>query len=243
MRQLGLTVSLSPVIPRERVPGKQHLRTRFGYRTDELATLDQQLTEHNLTLQRALCRIDNNASPWETVRNMPALATFNHIEAVDWLVEFASTDEVEQANRTAEAIFACASQAGSNLFLGPLMDLDRTMDITYGLLDRQCNPRPVFNVVRCLNTLLFSALADWQPVSAPTIEQATIWGLASADCTLWLLLPNGDEPVEIARQTLPQLANSKEIQAFNLREATSQHLHLGQTELLLKGAMVLRATG
>ncbi|MGH2350659.1 MAG: hypothetical protein ACRDI2_11755, partial [Chloroflexota bacterium] len=59
--------------------------------------------------------------------------------------------------RAAEAVFAAALSPGSRVFLEPLIDLDRTMDASYGLIDRLCNPRSAFHTVRCLNTILFSA--------------------------------------------------------------------------------------
>lgn len=234
----GLPLALCPVIPRERVPGKQHQRTRFGYRPAELAELTQRLAHHQARLSRVICRVDAGASPWETMGQALELA---YLDTVDWRVEFATTSEQEQANRAAEALFAAALWPGSRLFLEPLIDLDRTMDISYGLLDRLCNPRPVFEVVRCLNTLLFAQPEPRRPLSEPTLEGLRALGLASPQRTLWLLLPqpSSGQPAQLDLSQLADFGNDQAVRVYGLEGGMSQLLPAGQTVLGMTEAMLL----
>ena len=187
--QLGIEVMLSPVIPRELVSGKQHMRTRMGYRHEELPQLERHLAQNRIRVGRVLCRIDPVTSPWDALLEGVALGSLSHVGAVDWLVELPPTDEEHQTLHVAEAVFATALMRKSRLFLEPLIDLDRTMDASYGLLDRICNPRPVFHVVRCLNTILSSSAETWTSVPAPAVDGARILGLRGHKSTSWLLLP------------------------------------------------------
>ena len=72
------------------------------------------------------------------------------------MVELPGTDEQAHADRTAAAIFAAALSPGLRIFLSPFVDLDRTNDVSHGLLDRLSNPRPAYHVTCCLNSLLFA---------------------------------------------------------------------------------------
>jgi hypothetical protein len=219
--QTGLPAALCPVIPRERVPGKQHQRTRFGYRVAELADLERHLAQHQAQLGRAVCRVDAGVSPWETMRQQ---AKLSHIEAIDWRVEFATVDEQEQVKRAAEALFAAALWPKARLFLEPLVDLDRTMDISYGLLDRLCNPRPVFQVVRCLNTLLFAHPEPRSPLAEPVLEGVRALGLSGPTTTLWLLLPAGPAPVPLDLSKLKGFADSQARHTYWLVSGAGQVL-------------------
>ena len=187
--EFNLPVALCPVIPNERVPGKQHLRTRLGYYPTELEDLDHYLAERKTPMERVRCLVAPQASPWETINAAIEPAALSHIKVLDWLVDFGVTDEQAQVTRAAEVMFGLARFPEARLFLGPLVDLDRTMDVSYGLLDRLHNPRPVFNVIRYLNTILFANQEARQPLPGPSREDVRIIGLEGASATLWLLLP------------------------------------------------------
>ncbi len=158
---LGLSVTLAPLLPHEHVPGKQHARTRIGYHADELAALDTWLGEHGASVDRVLCRVDGGEPPFTAIasRSHPPL---RQIGATDWAVEFGDNAPDPQTARAAAALAAIATIPGARLYLEPLVDLDRTMDAPPGLLDRLCNPRPVFHAVRTLNTLLFAESTGWE---------------------------------------------------------------------------------
>ena len=226
--QLGLPVALCPLIPKERVPGKQHSRPRFGYRPNELRELDHRLSQEREEISRVLCRVDPNASPWDSIRQAPEPASLTHIGSVDWLVELSTTDEHGQIVRTAEATFAAGLLPESRLFLEPLVDLDRSMDVSHGLLDRLSNPRPAFHVVRCMNTILFGRPEGRRPLPlpSPSLAGARILGLAGPAADLWLLLP-----LRPGKKLLLDLghfdgfkASTRGTQCFDLKKGTSQPL-------------------
>ena len=97
-----------------------------------------------------------------------------------------------QVAEVAEALFAALLLPTAWLYLEPLVDLDRTMDIANGVLDRLCNPRPIFHALRCLNTLLYAHRKAWVPEEREE-KGVRILALLSEEHVLELLLP--EEPV------------------------------------------------
>lgn len=154
-------VTLAPLLPREIVPGKQHARTRIGYHTDELVMLNAHLEEHGVSINRVLCRVDAGESPMRAIGNQERAGSLPSIGAIDWAIEFGDGDTAGQLARAVEGLSSIAAHEGARLFLEPLVDLDRTMDTPPGLLDRLCNPRPVFHALRTLNTILFGERGSW----------------------------------------------------------------------------------
>jgi hypothetical protein len=191
---LNMAVAISPLLPREIVGGKQHPRTRFGYHVDELVTLDNYLAQHDARVDRVLCRVEHAQRPWDVMLTRRQLPPLNQIGAVDWAVELSASDDRTQTNRAVEAIFAAALDPASRVYLEPLIELDRTMDILLGLLDRLCNPRPVFRAVQTLNTMLFSNPGNWTPEAGPTVDGAMVFGLRGAESSLCLIVPAGTQP-------------------------------------------------
>ncbi|MCC9077967.1 metallophosphoesterase [Litorilinea aerophila] len=188
LETLARPVCLSVALPGQFVPGKQHRRTRLGYMPEELQELNARLAAAHLHVHRVLCRLDP-AQAWATVPHLP-LDSWRQIGAVDWLMEWPSVEAAAQ-RAAVEALAAVATQADSRLYGEPLMDLDRTMDVTPGLLDRLCNPRPLFHLLRHLNTLLFSSPERWHLLPAPGVDGQQVLGLARPHQVLWLL-PEGD---------------------------------------------------
>ena len=141
---------IAPVLPGQPVPGKQHHRTRIGFSPEELDELGQTLEASRLTAAAA-CRLDP-ADPWGTARLLEE-ARGRRSWQLQLLVELPAVDDGTNAKAVARALLAAAS-LDVPLFLEPLVDLDRTMDVARGLLDTRCNPRPPFEVARCLGALL-----------------------------------------------------------------------------------------
>ena len=164
---LGLSVTLAPLLPREHVAGKQHARTRIGFHADELEALDTYLGEHGASVDRVLCRVDGGEPPFTAIASR-SHSPLRQIGITDWAVEFGDNAPDQQTARAGAALAAIATIPGARLFLEPLVDLDRTMDAPPGLLDRLCNPRPVFHAVRTLNTLLFADPTGWDVTAADT---------------------------------------------------------------------------
>ncbi|MBW1699593.1 MAG: metallophosphoesterase [Deltaproteobacteria bacterium] len=186
---LNIPITLSTVIPQERIPGKQHSRPRFGYKPYELKKLNSMLSAKGVCIDRVLCRVDPDASPWDMMRQAPEVCPLSRIRAVDWLIELPATNVNLQNNRVAEAVFSSALCRKSRIFLEPLVDLDRTMDVCYGLLDRLCNPRPAFDVVRCINTVIFSSPEEYRPLDISVLGSVRILGLKGNAVTFYLFLP------------------------------------------------------
>jgi hypothetical protein len=194
-----MSISLSTVIPGETISGKQHPRTRFGFTLTELDALDQYLAENETRVARVLTRVDHDVGPWEFMRQLADRDSFAQIGAADCSLELATLDEGTAANRMAEALFGMMLLPKSRLFIEPLIDFDRTMDVCHGLLDPLCNPRPAFQVARCSNTILTAARerqTEGESFVASRIEHAgvTVRVLSSPSQTLCLLLPQ-DSPV------------------------------------------------
>jgi hypothetical protein len=188
-RELSLPVSLAPLLPHEHVPGKQHARTRIGYHQDELAALDQRLREAGTRVDRVLCRVDAAEHPADAMPIQGDVASLTRIGAIDWAVEFAEGDRAPQTSRATSALAIVASQPGARLYLEPFIDLDRTMDAPPGLLDRLCNPNPVFHALRTLNSVLFGQPGAWAASTAPALPDARTLSLERAGTRLLLVLP------------------------------------------------------
>ena len=191
-------VSLSTVLPGETISGKQHPRTRFGFTLAELAALDQRLIENETRVARVLARVDHDVGPWEFVRELADGDKFEQIGVVDCSLELATLDEGMAANRVAETLFAMLLLPESRLFVEPLIDFDRTMDVCHGLLDPLCNPRPAFQVARCANTILTAAkerLGEGELFVASGIQHAGVMVriLSSPGQTLCLLVPEAGD--------------------------------------------------
>jgi hypothetical protein len=227
--ELRVPVTLATVIAREIVAGKQHPRTRIGYRVTELAELDHYLGQRGARLDRVLCRADATAPPGESLRLTSDSFALRQIGAVDWVVDLVGRDELDQLNRVAEAVFASALSVDGRLFLDPLIDLDRTMDVTHALLDRQCNPRPSFHAARCLNSILFSSPEPRRLVASPELAGARIIGACGPKTTAWLLLPlRSGEPLRLDPRRLDGFqSDGRAAYRYDLANGTSQPLHLG----------------
>ncbi len=183
----NLRLSLAPVIPGQPITGKQHPRTRVGYRPDEVAQLDRQLQNADTWIEAALCRLDPTA-PWEDAlawREVNARTTMGRL---DLLFELPGQSDENDAVQAAEALFATALLPRARLFVEPFIDLDRTMDVGQGLLDSRCNPRPVFGVLRCLNALLQRFRTPFAEATSLAGDGATARLLQGPTRTLALLL-------------------------------------------------------
>ena len=192
LKQCGQRLGLAPILS-ERMAGKQHLRTRIGYRPTELPELDQILGERDLYIEAALCRIDRDGGAWNAVLALRQLGNLERIRRLDLLCELPGRDENANNLQVAEALFAALLLPAARLYLEPLVDLDRTMDVRSGLLDNLCNPRRAFTVLRCLN----AALQPFRGTSfEPQLQEAPglrTLELQSGSTALALMLPEGEQ--------------------------------------------------
>jgi len=184
----NLRLSLAPVIPGQQITGKQHPRTRVGYRPDEVAELDRRLQDADTWIEAAVCRLDATA-PWEDALAWRAVHGLTTMGRLDLLFELPGQSDQDDAVRAAEALFATALLPRARLFVEPFIDLDRTMDVGQGLLDPLCNPRPAFGVLRCLNALLQRFRGPFAEATSLEGEGMTVRLLRGPTRTLALLLP------------------------------------------------------
>ncbi|MGH2460414.1 MAG: metallophosphoesterase family protein [Chloroflexota bacterium] len=228
--ELDLPITLTPVIPGERVAGKQHPRTRVGFDLTELRPLNDLLARRGIRVARVVCRVAPNAHPWEVALAIRSLSPLSQIGGVELAVDVATTDPTAQDTRAAEAMFAMALLRGSRLFLEPLLDLDRTMDVGYGLLDRLENPRSSFQIVACLNTLLYGSSAQYQPVASPGLAGLRLLGVAKGANTSWLLLPTEATRTRLTIQPGGPVGQGSGIWCACLRRGTIRSLAVGAAD-------------
>ncbi len=157
LEDTGIGLSLCPVVPGPLVAGKQHPRTRFGYEEESLRNLQDFLKEKGLRVDRVLFRLESGVSSIDRVRDLAETGgAGSESPVLDFAFAFGSLDDATNCREGIEAFIASMLCPGSRFFLEPLLDFDRTMDVTNGLLDGRCNPRPAFDRFRLLHTLLFS---------------------------------------------------------------------------------------
>jgi hypothetical protein len=205
--KLSLPVSIAPLLPHEHVSGKQHARTRIGYHLDEVPSLARYLGEQGAQVDRVLCRVDATQDPTIAMRIADLMVEPDRIGTIDWAVEFSESANSPQSPRALSALAAIAQLPGSRLYLEPFIDFDRTMDAPPGLLDRLCNPRPVFHALRTLNTVLFGQPGVWRSTTAPEISGAETISLRRGEITLLLVLPG--EPVGVSSAVVLELDPSQ----------------------------------
>lgn len=145
---------LAPYLPRERVPGRYHPRGRLGYRLEELKELDALLSAGRTGPCRVLAALDETG---DIVEGMDAfsreLETLSSLSGMDLVLELPH-EETDWNPVLARVLAAAFCIPGLRVYVDPFVDLDRTNDIRPGLLDRLGNPKPAYNVLRCMNTCL-----------------------------------------------------------------------------------------
>ncbi len=185
----SVAIGLAPILVES--IGKVHGRIRTGYRADELTTLDGELAARDLGIDHAVCYVDPVAqSAWRTIREFGALR-LRGVHGLDFVVPLGD-DDAANVVTVAEAILAAATVPNARLFIDPLQELDREAAVMGGLLDRLSNPRPAFNVVRILNTVLFGVGAEhsgYSPEMLASRGYALAVGASDGSQEHWLLTP------------------------------------------------------
>jgi hypothetical protein len=195
LRGRGVPVALSVVLRATPVPPQYHGRTRSGLLVEELAGLDAWLGRHGCRVDRVSCRVPEGARAWDVAGALRARAPLAHAGEVDLLLDLPFQDESAHAVAVAEALFAAMVLPGARLWLAPLVDLDRSMDVALGLLDRLSNPRPAFEAARTLNTVLCAGRRAGPEGFAPAPgwegARGRLLSLRGDGRRLWLFLPAG----------------------------------------------------
>ncbi|HSJ28235.1 MAG TPA: hypothetical protein VLB67_08470, partial [Acidimicrobiia bacterium] len=119
---------------------------------ESLSVLDARLAAADVPVDRVVCHVDDRDELWQLVGVLESGVT--SFDSVDVLVEVGLQGLAADAWLAAEALVALAPFPGVRIHLDTLVELDRTMDMRGGLLNRMCNPRPSFRVLQILNTVL-----------------------------------------------------------------------------------------
>ena len=165
---------------------QMHRRQRFGYKPSALRSLDARLAAAGVPVDRAVCHIDDRDELWELVEVVRG--GLDAIQDVDVLVEVGLQGLAADSWLAAEAAVALAPLAGTRVFVDTLVELDRTMDMRGGLLNRMCNPRPSFRVLQNLNTVLHGRIVAGQVTEAERTEFGVSARTAAGDA-LMLVVP------------------------------------------------------
>jgi hypothetical protein len=198
--QAGVSQALSAVVPGQSLAGKQHPRTRIGFRVETISELDRQLVASGTRVDRVLCRLSPAPTAAAAIDEIARLDSLQAIGNIDVQLELLGQDVRSAANQVAESLAAVTRLHGSRLFIDPLIDFDRTMDVRHGLLDPFCNPRPAFHVLRCLNTILAAAgnaFGSGESRIGWLETGSVVFGtIETSTASIGLLLPATPVPVE-----------------------------------------------
>ena len=229
----GVSVTLSPIICREPTSGKQFPRFRFGYIPQEIPALNQFLVGNRVAIDRIICKLDNDQSPCSQIREVAEITPLSHISNVDFSLEFSVTDDQANANLAAEALFSMATMPGGRIYFEPFSDLDRTMDVTHGLLDTLCNPRPASRVLQSLNTIMYSQLPK---VSKGLLRLKRVNGLKalqlSTDVSTYTLLVHEEsaEGTAINIETFLKVREGEPLKIYQLSKITLQSVNFQEAK-------------
>lgn len=182
-------VGLSTVVPGRSRPDIQHDRHREGFRPADLQAVVAALGDSGATVDRALCHVALEQDPWETIVTGPDPERVDRVGAIDWLLPSIGVGDPAHPVRAFAALLATATRADARLYLHPFRELDRTMDVTPGLLDRRENPTAAYTGLRCLSTVLFETDREW--TVGRRFEDAAVRsvGLTSPDRDVVLVVP------------------------------------------------------
>ena len=231
--RFGVSVTLSPIICREPTSGKQFPRFRFGYIPQEIPSLNQFLVGNRVAINRILCKLNNDQSLCNQIREVAGIMPLSHISNVDFSFEFSVTDDQANANLAAEALFSMATMPESRIYFEPFSDLDRTMDVTHGLLDTLYNPRPASRVLQSLNTIMYSQLLK---VSKGPLRLKRINGLKalqlSTDVSTYTLLVHEEsaEGTAINIEAFLKVKEGEPLKIYQLSKITLQSVNFQEAK-------------
>ena len=231
--RFGLSVTLSPIICRELTSGKQFPRFRFGYTPKEISSLNQFLARNRVAIDRIICKLDNDQSLCSQIREVAEITPLSHISNVDFSLTFSVIDDQANANLVAEALFSMATMPASRIYFEPFSDLDRTMDVTHGLLDTLCNPRTASRVLQSLNTIMYSQLPK---VSKGPLRLKRVNGLKalqlSTDSSTYTLLVHEEsaEGTAINIEAFLKVREGEPLKIYQLFKITLQSVNFHEAK-------------
>ncbi|MBT3910794.1 MAG: serine/threonine protein phosphatase [Rhodospirillaceae bacterium] len=191
----GISLYLSRVRTREDqvgAGGKYHHMIVHGFTPDDHDYIARAAEIGGI--EGLVFRIEGGTSPWRAASDATkalqgtGLKASLHIRMTLGPPGLKQTDDNWVAERAAEAISAAAAFEDIHVYADTFADVDRGYYRRHGVVDRFCNPRPAFDVVRHLN----GALASGHPF-APDGESQTV-SLIGADGRRFDLLKGAEAP-------------------------------------------------
>ena len=241
--RFGVSVTLSSIVCREAASGKQFPRFRLGYIPQEILALNQFLEGNGVAIDRVICKVNNDESLCDQIGEIAEITSLSHISNIDFSLEFSATEDQPNANLAAEGLFLMVTMPGSRIYFEPFNDLDRTMDVTYGLLDTLCNPRLTSYTLQSLNTIMYSRSLkiSKQPLHLKQVNDLKGLQLLTDTATYTLLLHSGleskvDEVIDI--ESCIEVRKDEPLKIYYLSEITLQSVNFRE----VKNGMLLTAS-
>ena len=233
--RFGVSVTLSSIVCSEETSGKQFPRFRLGYTPQEIPSLNQFLVENDVVIDRVISKLNTDQSLYDQIQDIAEITPLSHISNIDLSLEFTETADRINANLAAEGLFLSATMPGSRIYFEPFSDLDRTMDVTHGLLDTLCNPRAASRSLQSLNTILYSRSLN---VSKHSLCLKQVNGLKalqfSTDTSTYTLLLHsgtGSKASEIVNiEAFLELKEGEPLKIYQLSEITLKSIIFHKAE-------------
>ena len=228
--RFSVSVTLSPIVCREATSGKQFPRFRLGCTPQEIPMINQCLAGKGVAIERVICKLNNDQSLCNQIREIAGIMPLSHIANIDFSLEFSATNDQTNANLAAEALFSMATISGSRIYFEPFSDLDRTMDVTHGLLDTLCNPRSASCTLQSLNTIMYSRplKVSKHPLRLQQINGLRALQFSTDTSTYTLLLHSGLESTAseaINVEAFLEVKEGEPLKIYQLSEITLQSVN------------------
>jgi predicted phosphodiesterase len=228
--RFSVSVTLSPIVCREATSGKQFPRFRLGCTPQEIPMINQCLAGKGVAIERVICKLNNDQSLCNQIQEIAETVPLSHIANIDFSLEFSATNDQTNANLAAEALFSMATISGSRIYFEPFSDLDRTMDVTHGLLDTLCNPRSASCTLQSLNTIMYSRplKVSKHPLRLQQINGLRALQFSTDTSTYTLLLHSGLESTAseaINVEAFLEVKEGEPLKIYQLSEITLQSVN------------------
>ena len=232
--RFGISVTLSPIICREPTSGKQFPRFRFGYTPQEISSLNQFLVRNGVAVDRIICKLNNDQLLCNQIREVAEITPLSHFSYVDFSLEFSATNDQTNANLAVEALFSMAMIPGGRIYFEPFSDLDRTMDVTHGLLDTLCNSRPASRALQSINTIMYSRSLQVveHPLRLKRVNDLRVLQISTDASTYTLLVHDDLESIEKNAVNIEAVLEVKEgkLKIYQLSEMTLQSVNFQEAK-------------
>ena len=233
--RFGISVILSPIVCREATSGKQFPRFRLGYIPKEMLPLNQFLVTNGVTVDRIICKLNTDQSLYNQIQEIAEITPLSQITNIDFSLEFSATNDQTNANLAAEALFLTATIPGSRIYFEPFSDLDRTMDVTHGLLDTLCNPRSASCTLQSLNTIMYSRSLKIlkHPLRLKQVNGLKVLQFSTDTSTFTLLLHSGLESTgseTINVDTFLEVKEEEPLKIYQLSEITLKGVNFHEAQ-------------